>query len=339
VSPERAAICAEVVSDLEARGVLSSSAAASELARCGIELGAPEGFFTFVGVLWVIAGILLLAAVAWLGALYVVPWIRRLPAVVRELAFHSLCLGGMFMPSLVVDGGGATAIAFAACLGWTGAVGYTHRLRFSGSRIERSLRLWAALLCAGWAASAIVHGSAAIGFLAALAYGWWIGVVIIPVVDWVHFDRTDVVPIAMAAAALLLVTFAGLDVAGVQIDALAPHLDVFRTGALIVGGAVWFAGCLVLASKRYRYSPLRFWSMQAFAVGSAITALFVGTVYDFAELSQSGGTFLACYAVEKLIEVKWKERGYAWMVLGLAAIAYAVAAIAERHPNAFLGLP
>jgi hypothetical protein len=100
---------------------------------------------------------------------------------------------------------------------------------------------------------------------------------------------------------------------------------------MVVGGAIWFGGWLVLASKYYRFHNDQYFIMQMLAVGSAFAAMYVGMVYQFDGLAQAAITFLGVYVLAKFFEIRWREYGYAWMLLALAALVYAGAAIAERY--------
>ncbi len=354
----------EAVNDLAARGVLDPAAAEAQrahylaeaagvagqplsidqllAARAAVEGGLFEGFFSFVNVAWFLVGGLLLVAIVWLVGLYLVPLIKDAPRWVHELLLGAVGVGLVAAPAALLSGGGAVAVASVGCLWLLGATAFALEKRLSRLKPEGTIRLLGALFCAIWGGVALLYGSAFIGGLAVAAFLALAGALMLPMWEEVHFLKDELVPLGMSAAALLLLVFVGLDLAGTESATLAAATPIFQPGAALLGGAAWFGGCLALASKHYskrrRRDPGRWLFAQALAVISGVIALYVGAVYGPESLMEVGGTFLALYLLEKFFELPWRRHGFAWMCLALAGLLYLGASFAEGHPQYFIGL-
>lgn len=351
---QRIEIQVQTVEELQARGRLSPKVAAQEIerylagtatiagapfdrAQLKVALAAPDasGLFDFVDIVWIVIGALLFIAALGLAGLYLVPLIRRLPKPVIELLVYLACAAFLIVPRLVLTGGGAVALSLVGCFGLIGALLYTHDLHFKRTNDAWAARLYSGLLWLVWTGAALAYYSRFIGFLASVAFMAMLGAYIIPVLGWVHFPKRRAVPLAMGCAAALIGVFGGVT----AVPALAPYSDIFKTGALSSGGAVYFAGCLVLASWSYNKRKLAPYLVgQAVALISGAGMLLVGSLYQLDVVREIGGSFLALYLLEKFFEFPWKKAGWAWMCLALALLLYAGARFVERYPHLFLGL-
>lgn len=353
----------ETVEDMAARGALDPAQAAAQrdhyldlaaavageplgadqlmAARSVVEGGVFAGFFDFVSLAWLGAAGLLLVALIWLAAIYVVPFVKSLPYQAHELMMYGACGALIALPWHHLSGGGAVALAGVGCLGLIPSLGYSFDKRFRRSRLRKLsvMRLFLGALATAWAAAAIAYGSAALGGLAVAAALGLTGTVLLPVFELTEFTDSELIPLAMAAALALVLVFGGLELAGAPGPTLAAITPVFQPGATLLGGLTWFGGCLALASRRYKQRRERWVMAQALALGTALVALYLGSVYAPLDgLREAGGTFLAAYLLEKFFEIPWRRSGYAWMCLLLAGILYAGASFAEAHPQYFIGI-
>lgn len=360
------------VDDLESRGVLTAEQAeqqrafyverASEIAGEPMTLEKIEGwsslqrFFTFVNVVYVLAGILLVIALGWLFAIYILPILAEMPPEVWEVLLYASSIGLMFGVKgfLGID---TIWIVFPGCLALIGALMLTLHLHFPKAGDSRGAITFVSLVCfAAWSVAAFYHGSSLIGFLAVLALESFLGFSIFvgPLCIGLGFEKEDMMPRATFASLALLVlgcvvqVFGGMPEGALKADAvnLVSHLGVLNPGLIFVGTFVYFIGLLILGSRwyilDYDYRSGRrkgwglFWLLQGVTVLSGFAALYFGSVLGIGMLQGIGGTFFGIYLLEKYVEISFKRVGFAWMLLGFAVILYYIATYAQANPDYFL---
>jgi hypothetical protein len=215
-----------------------------------------------------------------------------------------LASGGVFLPP---DWQSWTALS--ACLLLPGALALSVRLR----QIPFSLSRGWQLLAVAWGAMAIAYQLDVLGFLAMVAFIAVLGlsIVVTPFCYAFGFASERAFLRASVGGALLALLFAGLSVIGLQ---LGP-LEVFRPGALWMGGFAWFLGVLILSNKWFQRE--RYLRNQLVAVVSLVGSLGIGLVFGVRELVTLASAFLLFYVGAKVIEIPVNGR----IALGLKLVA------------------
>lgn len=304
------------------------------------------GYFTFVNIVAVFAGVLLALAILWLCAVYVAPLVLSLPPPAWEiLAYAGVAFGmlsGARWPAL-----GVWFVVPAALL-LVPALRLTQRLHFRTSTPDGAIlqpgegavvftfHEFIALVCAVvWGAAAVYYQSSLLGFLSMMALQMLLGfsVLVVPGLVALGFRRTDGVPRTTCASLVLLVAFVVLHVTG---QGQEPPLVYFRPGALFMGAFVYFLGLLILASRPYALRRGNYVLMQVVMSASGVAAFYLGTTFGIDTLLGIGGTFFVLYLLEKYTELPWRDIGWAWGLLGLAALLYGVAYLAGQYPQYFV---
>jgi hypothetical protein len=119
-------------------------------------------------------------------------------------------------------------------------------------------------------------------------------------------------------------------------------LGVFQYGVFWLAGLV-FAGSLLALSCRHYYKKqnLANWLLwQVITITCGIFALYLGHVYavelDSTVLQEIGGTFLAIYMIEKVVELPWDFKHWPWIALLIGVGGYYAVGFAASHPAYFL---
>lgn len=355
------------VDDLEARKVLTPEQAEAQrthyLKLAEEANGAPmtreqvEGwnslqrFFTFINFVYVLAGIMLVLALAWIFI------IIGLPSQVWEVLLYAASLGLTFGLKGGIFGIDAIWIVFPACLALGGAVMLSLHLHApKGGKWRHAMTVVSVICCVVWTIAAVYHASHLLGFIAAMALVSALGfsVFVGPLCIGLGFEEEDAMPRATVASFLMLVAGSALHATGLlpfgalKADAteLVQHLSVFNPGLIFVGTFVYFIGLLILSSKWYILSYdyetrgykgyAKYWALQILTVVSGFAALYFGATLNIGLLTGIGGTFFGIYLAEKYIEISWNRIGPAWMLLIGAGLLYALATFAQAHPQYFL---
>ncbi|MUG93346.1 hypothetical protein F7734_13285 [Scytonema sp. UIC 10036] len=298
------------------------------------------GFFTFVNIIWFASSILLVIAIGWLVALYLLPILFAIPPGVYEIIIYAVCLtsivGGREFAS-----GIAEFIALPGCLGLIGALTFSEYLHrkalqqfYEESKIDR-FSLYSLILFCIWAAVAIAYNSVTIAFLSVISLETFLGfsVLVMPLCYFIGFRERKVIPRTTAASFLLLVFYVGLKITQTDIA----YLNIFSSGALFMGAFVYFIGLLILSSKWHGHNNLwHYVGLQILTIVSGVAAIFIGSVWHIAQLQGIGGTFLFLYLLEKYWELPWKKQSWAWATLGLAVLLYLSSLIVRMYPQYFL---
>jgi hypothetical protein len=360
------------VDDLPARGILSASAAEGEreyyLSKASHILGTPvervqllrlldrldrsqpaedlgiqqrfKGFLTFVNIIWVLSSILLVIALAWLTKLYLLPILKRIPAVVYERLVYIVCwvfIIGAYRFAKGID----QFIALPGCLGLVGAMTFSHTLHkdrlekfFKRNRLD-PFTVNSFILFLIWMVVAIIYQSSLIAFIAVIALEAFLGfsVVVLPLCVAIGFTEKSIIPRAMAASFLLLVFYVLLRMTGIEL----PYFGIFSAGALFMGPFVYFIGLLIVSSKLYKHANAHHYlGLQILTIVSGLLALFIGSVWQISQLQGIGGTLFFLYLLEKYFELPWQKKGWAWATLGLAVILYLGSLVTRQYPHYFL---
>ncbi len=307
--------------------------------------GAPprvKGWFSFVHILWVMAGGLLVVSLGWLTRLYLVRILAVIPPSAYEGLIYLACVASMvggrwFAPDL------GAVIALPGCIGLIGGLYFTQTRHGERIRAFFERRNWSApvvvglLLAGAWAPVAIAYESRLIGTMsvAALQSALGFSVLVAPLCVGIGFRSRDVIPRSMASAFVLLGAALTLEIQGVK----HPTVAVFLPGAIFLGTFVYFVGLLIVSSKLYPWPDKErsgYPAMQILTVVSGLTALAIGSVWEVGSLRGVGGSFFFLYVLEKFFELPWKRAGWAWGSLCLALLLYGAAFVAREFPQYFL---
>ena len=294
------------------------------------------GWFSFLRLIWLTVGLLLVTALWWLASLYLVPLVKRLPPAVIEVALYLVCGAAIVAPRLWWSGGGVLALAFAGCLGLLPLAAWTQHLHFDWKG-PNAVRFYALAFGVVWGATALLHSSTLIATLSLISLSLLSGSVIVPILGAAVFLTERFVPAIMLVALTLLAGYAGLEITGHRVPHLEEALEVFKPGSLWIGTLVYFTGFLVISSRRYEAGWLRFAVNQGVAIGSGVLGLYVGSVFEIDTIRESSGSFLAFYLGSKLLDLPWKKDLWAWGCLLLALGLWGAATFMEGHPQYFLG--
>jgi hypothetical protein len=294
---------------------------------------ADDGYFTFINAMWVVVGFLLLVSLGWIFFAYIAPLLS--PAVLEMLSYL-VCIGLVLGPERYLTGGGVFALAIVGAVGLGLTIAYTISEHIKPNSFEFGF----GVLCLVWGAIAIHHQSSLIGAASVLALLWLLGSWVLPFVDVAFiFDEGEVVPAAFWTSAALLGGFTAAKVWG---EGYLPYysswVPVFQYGVFWLCGLAYSSGLLVLASAHYKWDPLRYLSMQTLAIGSAVAALYFGSVFHIDLLREVGGSFTALYLISKFFDLPWKlSDHWCWAALALAVSMYFGVDFMEQHPQFFLG--
>jgi hypothetical protein len=328
------------------------------------------GFFTFINIVAVFAGVLLALALSWLFAVYLGPFLMTLPPVAWEFITYGVVALGMFSGAIWPVLGIWFVVPAALLL--IGALSLTRHLHFPPPRpgdandaagmvpgqgwVTFTFSEFTALVCAiVWGIAAIYYRSYLLGFLTVMALQALLGfsAFVIPGCVGLGFRKEDGIPRATLASFVLLVVFVVLQITGQfepvregsrEVSVIDPRsaadprapLVYFRPGAIFMGAFVYFLGLLLLATRFYSGSRGNYLLMQAVTIVSGVAAFYFGATFGIDALLGIGGTFFVLYLLEKYTELPWKDIGWAWGLLGFAALLYAAAYLAGHYPQYFL---
>ena len=295
------------------------------------------GFFTFVNILYITGGILMVSAIVWLFGIYILTLTMLIPKSVWEIGLYGLSIFLMISGSRVSPDW-YLAPVLLGCFGLVGCFQFTRFRHFGLKWYERAeldsllhqTEAWACTFI--WGFVALYYGSHIIGFMAIMAFMTALNFVAgtVPGVVYLGWDKDEQVPRTTVAAGLLLILYVLMSITGTN-----PRIAVFQEGLAFWGTLVYFLGVLIMSSKWYA-EDAKYWSMQLLCIASGVLALWLGSVYGLGMLTGIGGTLFYLYLIEKYYELPWEGAGWAWSLLGLSGILYGFAIFAQAHPQYFL---
>lgn len=313
-----------------------------------------EGFFTFINIVWVFAGIILAIAIGSLCVIYLGPLVIAMPVGFWEFAAYVFTIVGMmsgaFWPGLGIW------FVIPSCLLLIGALSLTKFLHFGNDQkdgqgitpgwyLNFTFTQFVSLTCTlAWGTAAIYYQSYLLGFMTVMMLQAFLGfsVIVMPGCVAMGFDDDDNIPRATVASFVILVVYAITELTGgfkpmlVDGHEVYTPLIYFRTGAMFMGAFVYFLGLLICSSYYYTKKQGNYFLMQLITIASGVAAFFFGATFGLNMLLGIGGTFFVLYLLEKYTELPWKHIGWAWGLLGLAAMLYGAAHLAQQYPQYFL---
>ena len=161
---------------------------------------------------------------------------------------------------------------------------------------------------------------------------------ILPFTYVVGFENDSVMLKTMNAAFYLICIYVYAMFKGLQDH---PLFVPFRPGILLLGGIVYFIGCLIISNKYYSWQhqnhTIRYIWCNSVAIGSGLVALGLGsTLPSLGYLKGLGGTFFILLVIEKWFEVPWGRKGWAWAVTGFGVSLYLLVQWTHQYPEYLL---
>lgn len=329
----------EVINDLEARKVITPPVAARQRryyqthADPGL-WGKLRGVVTFANLVWAIASVLLLIAIAWLGGIYLIALLALIPLVAYEALAYAVSGAAM-----VLSPGEFGALP--GCLGLAAALAWTHGARQNSLEPRyRKLRLDPWTVCTmfltfAWGACAIWQESQILGFITVIMLEAFLGFAIafLPGMYSIGFTSKTVLPRALFTSLALICCYIPLH----QGWWVIPFAPLFQPGVLFVGTFVYFLGLLIWSSRWYGHSHRWVYvALQGLTISSGLAAVYGGGIFQIQQFQAIGGTFLVLYLLEKYAEIPWQKASAAWGLLGLACLLGSIAWIMRAYPQYFL---
>jgi hypothetical protein len=287
-------------------------------------------YFSFINVLWVFVGLILLVAFLGIFGQYLWPLLVLLPPELLELGAWVLCLIAAFVSPYHWS----SEMAFIAAM-----ISIPFFAGLAAWRIwETSWRVYLGVLVLFIGAAAITHSSVFFGTLTVLTFMGLCGSWFVPFIEEISiFHDRQYVPSALATSSIMLAATLGL-----SLTSNPNWLGVFQYGVFWLAGLV-FAGSLLALSCRHYYKKqnLANWLLwQVITITCGIFALYLGHVYavelDSTVLQEIGGTFLAIYMIEKVVELPWDFKHWPWIALLIGVGGYYAVGFAASHPAYFL---
>ncbi|MFC1637800.1 hypothetical protein ACFL2R_00085 [Patescibacteria group bacterium] len=289
------------------------------------------GFITWVNIMWVLAacsGVASTGYVMFRLGKYLRKIFNLVPVEVYELlayiASGALIVYGDRMP---LETG--AYVGFTGCLALAGALiasATIHKLK------EDEFRFFSILFVV-WSVVAMSYGSSLIGFISMMALlsamGFFVGIGYCVYV--IGFESKDAVARATLASFSMLTFFAIVRMTATDV----PVVNVFENGALWMGSFVGYLGLLILAEIDYFDTTKEYILMQVVTIIAGLGAIFVGSVFEIAELQRIGGTFFVLYLLEKALWDIPKDSKllYAIWVMFISWATIAGAFYVKAHPE------
>ena len=305
---------------------------------------ADGGLFTITSVLGIVASLSIVLGSSALFTIYLLPQIMRLTPVILELLLHATSGGLMWSDHyLQLSAYTQLFVTFLGCAVLPVAVGFTLNRHTHLDRPGVAMQPISAVCAIVWAYQAVRLQSQLIGIFSVGALFSYLGfmVDILPFCYVLGFKNDAVMLRSMNIAFYLIcgyvyATFQGLE--------QHPYFVPFRPGILLLGGIVYFFGCLIISNKNYSWQYnneiLRYILCNFVALGSGFAALALGSMLPSLKYLQGlGGTFFFLLVIEKWIEIPWGNKYWAWGVTGFGGVLYGLVQWIHQHPELVLGIP
>ena len=301
--------------------------------------------FTITGVLGVISTLSIVFGITALFAIYILPHMLELAPVAIELLFYTLSGGLMWSDSfLSFSSYTHLFITFLGCMTLPPAIVFSLTQHFPPRKDpNRAIQFISAVCSCVWGYQAIRLESQLLGTFAVGALFSCLGfmVNILPFCYVVGFKDDAVMIRTMNVAFYLIHAYVYAMFQGLQDHT---YFLPFRPGILLLGGIVYFIGCLIISNKYYSWQgekdAFRYIRCNVIAIGSGFAALVLGsTLPSLKYLQGLGGTFFILFVIEKWIDIPWGKKGWAWGVTGFGSILYVLVQFIHQHPQYILGLP
>lgn len=301
--------------------------------------------FIISGTLGVISTISIVLGVSSLVAIYLLPHIMQLTPVILELLLYATSCGLMWSDHYFnVSPYTQLFFTFLGCVTLAPAVVFTLIQHVSkSSDFAVGIQTTSAVCSLIWGYQAIRLQSQLLGTFSIAALFTCLGfmIVILPFCYIVGFKNDAVMLRTMNVTAYLIHAYAYAMFQGLENHS---YFLPFRPGLLLLGGIVYFIGCLIISNKYYSWreekDTFRYIRCNFIAIGSGFAALALGSTLPALKYLQGlGGTFFLLLVVEKWIEIPWGEKYWAWGVTGFGVVMYGLVQWIHQHPEFVLGVP
>ncbi len=327
-----------------------------------------RGVFSFINIVWFLASVLIIVGVIAVLSIYrrfiykvlkpilnlvltllsfvvpiVVRFFKSIPLLAYELLVLSLAAGLVYSAQFFSE----AAQVYVVFIGNTFVVlilsfltkKYTALYRKNNKVDVITLRYWTKtvlmiLFSVLWASTAIVYQSQLIGFFTIAIILSWLGfgMAISSLEYSFGFKNRKTIFTGTVGALILLLIYIGITIFQIQV----PYYSYFENGIKYLGSFVFYIGLLIssskLVSKYYKYN---YRLLQLASIVAGIAALYLGSIYNMAELRGFGGTFFVLYLIEKQLEFTWQKKRIAWLLLLLGITLFAIAQIVSSYPEFF----
>jgi hypothetical protein len=262
------------------------------------------GWLTFgntvitIGVLGLVAGFLIIFRQAIIDLLRV---FKDIPVIVYEFLVYAF--------GLAMAGGGRVwlpenghYLGLFGCLILAGGVAISFCYHPPARKNKNAPSVFFLILTAIFAAGALYYSSALIGGFAIFSL---IGALsfedaLDSLANFIGFEDEGALARVTTVSYVLIAGHVILKVVGAQV----PAAQIFEPGMLYLGSLGGYTGMLI--SSGYWYFDRRsgnYLSRQIAAIFLGVAALFGGLIFGIPVLQKIGGTFLALYLLEKLLEI------------------------------------
>ena len=300
------------------------------------------GLFTVTGMLGVVASFALITGVSSLFAIYVLPLLT--PTVI-EIAVHGISIALMWSDQYFAwTAHTELFLVFLGCMALCPALLFSISLhgKKNGST-KLAVQIIAATCSFVWGYHAIRLQSQLLGLFACGALFVLLGfmVTILPFCYVVGFDNDAVMLRCMNVAFYLLHIYV---YATIHDFHNSRYFYPFKQGVLLLGGFVYFLGCLIISNKYYSWENDvdvgKYFRCNVLALGSGFVALTLGSMIPALHyLRGIGGTFFVIMVVEKYIEIPWGEKYWAWGITGFGGVLYGLVQCVHQYPDLIVQMP
>lgn len=251
---------------------------------------------TTIGVLGLVAGFLIIFRQAIIDLLRI---FKDVPVIIYEVLLYAFSLtiiagGRVWLPEY------GYFFGLFGCLILAGAVAlsFIYHSSFKKNNPSVFFLILTAIFAAGalYYSSALIGGFAAFGVISALSFEDALD----SLSGLIGFEGQDTLARLTTASYVIIGGHIILKVGGVWF----PSLQIFEPGIIYLGSFGGYAGMLIFSSRwSLSRSSGSYLSRQLAAIIFGAAALVCGLALGMPVLSKIGGTFLALYLLEKLLEI------------------------------------
>ncbi len=326
------------------------------------------GIFSFINIVWFLASVLIIVGIIAVLSIYrrfiyktlkpvfkftltllsfIVPIIARFFKNIPLLAYELLLLSLAALLIYSATFFGEAAQVYVVFIGNVFVVlilsfltkKYTILYRDNKKIDFRKIRYWSKILLMTvfsvlWAATAIVYQSQLLGFFTIAIILSWLGfgMAISSLEYSFGFKNRKTIFTGTVGALVLLLSYIGIIILQIKV----PYYIYFENGIKYLGSFVFYSGLLISSSKWVcRYYKFNYGLLQVASITAGIAALFLGSVFNMAELRGFGGTFFVLYLIEKQFDFVWHKKRIAWLILLLGITLFAIAQVVSIYPEFF----
>lgn len=297
------------------------------------------GLLTITGLLGVIATLLSIFGITSLFVIYVLP---HIPSSQIEIGAYLISITLMTSDLyLNLNPNVELFLVFFGSIGLCPALMYSLHLHADKNGDEEKAIQFISFVCALiWGCHAFRLQSQLLGVFACGALFTFLGfmVFILPLCYIVGFTTKEAIIRCMNVAFYLLAIYIYAAVTGIDNDW---YFYPFKQGILLLGGFVYFVGCLIISNKFYSWDRDahigRYLWCNIIALSSTFAAFVLGSLIPSLHYLQGlGGTFLMLLFLGKYCEIPWNDIGWAWGTAGLGVFLFVLVQFIHQYPQFLL---